>query len=395
MQEILNEVREAAGFLVDDLERAAPLCLAADAAQQQRLAEHADLRQGRAQLVGDAGDEIGAQAGQVVLAAQLHQRGDDEPGGEQQHPQHVRQPRAGQAPDHELVGDGGAQRDLDVQAGPHRIDAVARGEHRLVADRRMIQLAAGSVRHFERAERVVDDATGQWTGQQGELLRAHRIERGHRPGIDVESQQHRRGAGARRLGDRVHDEPRRPVYRVHQRRDVLLLLKDRVEMDRERILEPPAHRRAWRRTRGDQLARPEAQSKGVAGVARERGGDAVETGRQRGRRRQPIRARGRAAAPERLDDGPVRHVVEVLRGTLAEARRRQPRVVAQHPLGGGPMMQERPMSLQCEQARHQQAGEQHHRDENAARAAGDVPHLGQVHRASREMHAIRLSFKTV
>jgi len=59
-----------------------------------------------------------------------------------------------------------------------------------------------------------------------------------------------------------------------------------------------------------------------------------------------------------------------------------PRIVAQYPLGGGPMMQERPMSLEREQARQQQTGEQHHRDQDAARAAGDVPHLvGQVHRA--------------
>jgi hypothetical protein len=54
------------------------------------------------------------------------------------------------------------------------------------------------------------------------------------------------------------------------------------------------------------------------------------------------------------------------------------------------------MSLEREQARQQQAGEQHHRDEDTARAAGDVAHLvGQVHRASREMHAIGRSFKTV
>jgi len=60
------------------------------------------------------------------------------------------------------------------------------------------------------------------------------------------------------------------------------------------------------------------------------------------------------------------------------------------------MMEERPLSLERKQARQQQAAEQHHRDEDAARAAGDVLHLvGQVHRASREMHVIRPRFKTV
>ena len=62
---------QAPRLLVDDGQRAAPLLVRADAVEQQRLREHPDLRQRRAQLVRDAGHEVGAHARQRPLAPDL------------------------------------------------------------------------------------------------------------------------------------------------------------------------------------------------------------------------------------------------------------------------------------------------------------------------------------
>ena len=64
--------RRASWSMISQRARAAPL--APDAAEQQRLGEHAHLRERRAQLVRHAGDEVRAQPRELVLAAQLQER---------------------------------------------------------------------------------------------------------------------------------------------------------------------------------------------------------------------------------------------------------------------------------------------------------------------------------
>src|SRR5207249_2127081 len=71
LQDVLDQVAEPARLPVDDLQGSDPLLLGADAAQQEHLGEHPDLRQRRAQLVGDARDELGAQGRHRPLAPEL------------------------------------------------------------------------------------------------------------------------------------------------------------------------------------------------------------------------------------------------------------------------------------------------------------------------------------
>ena len=251
----------------------------------------------------------------------------------------------------------------------------------LVAHRRVIQLPARGIRHLERAQGIVDDAAGQRARQQREFLRAHRIERRHRPGVDVESQHDRRRAGVSRFSQRVHDEPRRPVDRIHQRRHVLILFVDRAEMHRQRVPEPAAHGGAGRRPRGHHLARREVQAERVARVADEGGRNAVEAGRDRRRRRQVFGPLGRAAPRERFDDRPARHVIEVLRGALGEARRRQPRVVLQYAFRGGTVVAERGLRVERQQSREPQCEHQQYGNQHRPGAGTGSSHGLTIHRA--------------
>ena len=68
---------EASRFLIDDVERAAMLLRGADPSHAEQLGKHADLRERRAQLVRDAGHEVGAQARERGFASQLSKRDRD------------------------------------------------------------------------------------------------------------------------------------------------------------------------------------------------------------------------------------------------------------------------------------------------------------------------------
>ena len=92
MQKVLHEVRQPPGFLIDDRQRAAALLVGAHAAERQRLRKHPDLGERCAQLVRDAGNEIGAEARQLGFAAQLEERGPDKHRCQSEQAEDQRQP---------------------------------------------------------------------------------------------------------------------------------------------------------------------------------------------------------------------------------------------------------------------------------------------------------------
>src|SRR5690606_35490890 len=67
-EHVLDERGQATRLLVDDLQSATPLDVAAHPPEQQRPREHPDLRQRGAQLVRDARYEVAAQLHQLRLA---------------------------------------------------------------------------------------------------------------------------------------------------------------------------------------------------------------------------------------------------------------------------------------------------------------------------------------
>ncbi len=104
VQQVLDEMGQAPSLLVDDRQRAAALFVGSNPSECQGLREHADLREWRPELVRNARDEVGAQPGQLGLAAQLEQRSADQRRGQPQQAEDQRQPRLGQASDDQLIG---------------------------------------------------------------------------------------------------------------------------------------------------------------------------------------------------------------------------------------------------------------------------------------------------
>ncbi len=175
VQQVLDEVRQAARFLVDDRQGAAPLFFGTDAAERQGLGEHADLRERRAQLVRDAGDEVGPQLSELGFAPQLEQRSSDQCGGQSEQAQNQRQARLGQAADDQLVGDLGAQRGMGKQRAHVGADRVACRVWRGVLHGRPIDLDPIAVGDDDGSHRIVLHATRERPRQEGKLCRRRRL----------------------------------------------------------------------------------------------------------------------------------------------------------------------------------------------------------------------------
>ena len=76
-------------------ERLAPLVFSGCPAQLERLGEEQDLGERGAELVRDAGGEVGAQPGQLLLPPELPDGDHAEPGREREQAEQQRQPAAG------------------------------------------------------------------------------------------------------------------------------------------------------------------------------------------------------------------------------------------------------------------------------------------------------------
>ena len=199
LQDVLDEIAEAAGLLIDDAERALALFVGADAIEQQRLREHADLGERSAQFVRDAGDEIGAHARERALAAELQDRGDEQRAADGEEHDVDRQ-RARDAAGDDEVGGIGCERRVDEDAAHQAFaiagnadgdiggDRTARGEehassridgaraHFVVRDfsvrerarkqradlnRQLEERREGEAIHFEAIDRAVRDRVGE------------------------------------------------------------------------------------------------------------------------------------------------------------------------------------------------------------------------------------------
>ncbi len=102
-QHVLHQVGQPQRLPIDVVQGPLSLRIRAEPAQAQRLQEEPDLGQWRPQLVGHAGHEIGAHAGQAPFPADLLHRDHREGHGQQQQAQHERQPGPGQPADDEPV----------------------------------------------------------------------------------------------------------------------------------------------------------------------------------------------------------------------------------------------------------------------------------------------------
>ena len=166
VQDVLDEVHQPAAFLDDHAGRGATLVVGAHAAEVERLGEEHDLRERRAQLVRDAGDEIRAQPRQLVLAPKLehrqqhHRRRQREESDEDRHPRlgerAEREQLDGARPNRRVNGEAAHLLERDVGRIGRRRGAAARLEHR----------AATRIADADREDRIVRRPAGGRNGEQ-------------------------------------------------------------------------------------------------------------------------------------------------------------------------------------------------------------------------------------
>jgi len=174
LERVLDEVRETAGFLVEDLQ-AAPLLLGrAHPVEAKRLREHPDLGQGRAQLVRYVRHELRAQAGQRPLPPELPGGGEEKAGGEHEQRDERGKARPGKAADDEVAGGRGIEGDAHRAAAEHaRVHVPIRdldAESGPLVQLGTEPLDPTVIAHGHRHRGVRDPAVAEGGGQQRAAL---------------------------------------------------------------------------------------------------------------------------------------------------------------------------------------------------------------------------------
>src|SRR5687768_18299044 len=142
-------MREASRLLIDDLQRAEPLLIAAHASQQQRFREHANLSEWRPQLVRYARNEVRPEARELALAAQLHHADDRERDAQREDPEQQGHALARWLTDEQRLGERRPQRD-DALEPTEVVELEPPCVRRRVLLARLEDLVSAAVVHLHR-----------------------------------------------------------------------------------------------------------------------------------------------------------------------------------------------------------------------------------------------------
>ena len=196
LQDVLDQVSQPPSLLHDHAQGAPPLAFPGGAAQLQRLGVEENLGERGAQLVGDAGGEVGPESRQLSLAAELAQGHGGERRGHGEQRQEERQPR--RRPRHrELAGDRRWKHGLEhgaTRRRGHRVAGVPLGVRVAQAEQRRSFRRA----HLDRRERRVAQTARHRARQQRVPLERRGDERTQRAGT-----RHHAIRGERRVVHRV------------------------------------------------------------------------------------------------------------------------------------------------------------------------------------------------
>ena len=355
---------QPARFLIDDGQRAAPLLFGSHSSECQRFREHPNLREWRPQLVRDAGDEVGAQPGELRFAPQLEQRGADQGGGQSEHAEDQRQPRFRQPPDDQFIGDRSAQRRLREKIAHVGADRVARRERRGVLDSGAIDLRAVAIGDDDRAHRVVLHAARERPGQEIEFFRGLDHERFEHDGLHFEAErgaQYALGIAQNRVRDIAAVAIGLTQHGAHVPRRVV----DGARVHGQGVDQPAPDRRGQRLSRRVECSRLQVHPEGDADIGRERElvlhGVEVQVLRRRERLawRHLVRVFQRL---QRRDDG----VVDLAGAALCDPRGGEGRVIAQHAIGLRPMIAGGPVRLDTQRRGDAEGEHQQYGDDGAA-----------------------------